>query len=146
MQTGRPLRLLVAMACGALLAGAQVLGDVTLSLAIAAAERDAVLGAVAAALFWPLAGGEVLATGKTGALALLLRGWPAALATAGTAALIWTMSRMVAATTQPAGRCGRAVQGEGGRAWQASAEHIRAGQLRQGQGGGYGGSSCHDCW
>ena len=74
-----------------------------MELAAAAAGRGALPAGAAAALLWPLAGGEALAAGKAGMTALLLRGWPAALAAAGMAALVWLASeavRVVAAMTQ----------------------------------------------
>jgi hypothetical protein len=74
-----------------------------MELGAAAAGKGALLAGAAAALLWPLAGGEALAAGKTGMTALLLRGWPAALAAAGIVALVWMASeavRVVAAMTQ----------------------------------------------
>ena len=78
-----------------------------MELAAAAAGRGALPAGAAAALLWPLAGGEALAAGKAGMTALLLRSWPAALAAAGMAALVWLASeavRVVAAMTQRVAR------------------------------------------
>lgn len=103
----RAARLLGAMVCAAAALGiaAQALGGTAAAIAAAAGERHGLLAAPAAAVLWPLAGGELLAAGHMGAAGVWLRWWPAALAGAGAMAALH-MCRVGLSVWPRRARCG----------------------------------------
>lgn len=92
----RALRWLASMAAGAAAAGvaAQAGAPLALVAALEAARLHTVVWSLSIALLWPLAGGELLASGQVGLTAAVTRGWPAALAAAGGVGLWrWLLAR-----------------------------------------------------